>query len=69
MKYLVITSKHHDGFAIYDSAVSDYDIVDATPFGRDVSGGARRSLPQGRHSPVLLSLSGSGLARAQRLRQ
>ncbi|MCY3801885.1 MAG: alpha-L-fucosidase [Chloroflexi bacterium] len=36
MKYLVITSKHHDGFAIYDSAVSDYDIVDATPFGRDV---------------------------------
>ncbi|MCY4109273.1 MAG: alpha-L-fucosidase [Chloroflexi bacterium] len=36
MKYLVITSKHHDGFAIYDSAVSDYDVVDATPFGRDV---------------------------------
>ncbi len=35
MKYLVITSKHHDGFAIYNSAVSDYDIVDATPYGRD----------------------------------
>ncbi len=35
MKYLVITSKHHDGFAMYDSAVSDYDIVDATPFARD----------------------------------
>ncbi len=35
MKYLVITSKHHDGFAMYDSAVSNYDIVDATPFGRD----------------------------------
>ena len=34
-KYLVITSKHHDGFAMYDSAVSDYDIVDATPFARD----------------------------------
>jgi alpha-L-fucosidase len=35
MKYIVITSKHHDGFAMYDSASSDYDIVDATPFGRD----------------------------------
>jgi alpha-L-fucosidase len=34
-KYIVITSKHHDGFALYDSKVSDYDIVDATPFGRD----------------------------------
>ena len=31
MKYIVITSKHHDGFAMYDSRVSNYDIVDATP--------------------------------------
>ena len=36
MKYMIITSKHHDGFALWDSEVSDYDIVDATPFGRDV---------------------------------
>jgi alpha-L-fucosidase len=36
MKYIVITSKHHDGFAMYDSADSDFNIVDATPFGRDV---------------------------------
>ena len=35
MKYLVITAKHHDGFAMYHSQVSDYNIVDATPFGRD----------------------------------
>ena len=35
MKYIVITSKHHDGFALYDSKVSNYDIVDATPFKRD----------------------------------
>lgn len=34
-KYIVITSKHHDGFAMFDSPSSDYDIVDATPFGRD----------------------------------
>jgi alpha-L-fucosidase len=36
MKYIVITSKHHDGFALYDSKVSTWDIVDATPFKRDV---------------------------------
>jgi len=35
MKYIVITSKHHDGFAIYDSKVSDYDIVDRTPYKKD----------------------------------
>ena len=35
MKYMVITSKHHDGFAMYRSAVSKYNIYDATPFHRD----------------------------------
>jgi alpha-L-fucosidase len=35
MRYLVFTSKHHDGFAMYDSGVSDYNIVDWTSFGRD----------------------------------
>ena len=37
MKYMVFTSKHHDGFAMYKSEVSKYNIVDATPFGRDVT--------------------------------
>ena len=36
MKYIVITSKHHDGFALYDSKVSRWDVVDATPFKRDI---------------------------------
>jgi len=36
MRYITITSKHHDGFAMYDSKVSDWDIVDRTPFRRDV---------------------------------
>ncbi len=36
MNYLVFTAKHHDGFAMYKSEVSKYNIVDATPFGRDV---------------------------------
>ncbi len=35
MKYVVITSKHHDGFAMYRSAVSKYNIYDATPWRRD----------------------------------
>lgn len=35
MKYLVITSKHHDGFAMYKSDASDFNIVDATPYGKD----------------------------------
>lgn len=36
MKYIVITTKHHDGFAMFDSAVSEYDIVDATPYKKDI---------------------------------
>ena len=36
MKYIVITSKHHDGFSMFDSAVSSYDIVDSTPYHKDV---------------------------------
>jgi alpha-L-fucosidase len=35
MRYIVITSKHHDGFDMFDSAVSDYTIVKRTPFKRD----------------------------------
>jgi len=35
MKYLVITAKHHDGFAMYHSQVTQYNIVDWTPFKRD----------------------------------
>jgi alpha-L-fucosidase len=35
MKYLIITAKHHDGFAMYPSSVSRYNIRDATPFKRD----------------------------------
>src|ERR1035437_7176750 len=35
MEYMVITSKHHDGFAMYDSQSSDYNIVKRTPWKRD----------------------------------
>ena len=35
MKYIIITSKHHEGFAMYHSACNSFNIVDATPFKRD----------------------------------
>ena len=36
MKYVVITSKHHDGFSLWNSKVSDYDVVDFAPYGKDI---------------------------------
>ncbi len=36
MRYMVITAKHHDGFALFDSKVTRWDVVDATPGQRDV---------------------------------
>ena len=35
-KYITFTSRHHDGFSMFDTAASDYDIMDATPFRRDI---------------------------------
>ena len=35
-KYITITSRHHDSFSMFDTKESDYDIVDATPFKRDI---------------------------------
>ena len=36
MQYIVVTAKHHDGFALYHSKADAYNAVDATPFGRDI---------------------------------
>jgi alpha-L-fucosidase len=38
MKYIVITAKHHDGFALFPSDVTDWDIADASPYGKDLIG-------------------------------
>ena len=50
MKYIVITSKHHDGFALFDSQASDWNVVKATPYGRDLLKPLGRGLPQARAS-------------------
>jgi alpha-L-fucosidase len=36
MKYIVITSKHHDGFALFGTKASKWNVVDATPYGKDL---------------------------------
>jgi alpha-L-fucosidase len=36
MKYVVITAKHHEGFSLFDTEYTDYDVMDATPFKRDI---------------------------------
>ena len=36
MKYITITSRHHDGFSMFDSKASDYNIVEKTPYGKDI---------------------------------
>lgn len=38
MKYFLITAKHHDGFALWATKASGYNVADATPFGRDILG-------------------------------
>ena len=35
-RYLVVTAKHHDGFSMYGSKITPYNIIDATPYGKDV---------------------------------
>jgi len=38
MKYIVITTKHHDGFCMFNTQTTDYDVVDFTPYGKDIVG-------------------------------
>ena len=60
MKYITITSRHHDGFSMFDSKATEYDIVDATPYGKDILKIGQMKRPLGK--PELVP------ARAGRLR-
>ena len=66
MKYMVFTAKHADGFAMYGSQVSDYNIVDATPFGRDAVAELGEGMPEARPPVRRLLQPGPGPARAGR---
>ncbi len=41
--YITFTSRHHDGFSLFKTAASDYNVVDGTPFGRDIVGELARA--------------------------
>jgi alpha-L-fucosidase len=57
MKYVIITSKHHDGFALFDAGNSEWDVADASPYGVDVIGAlARACREQGLHFGVYYSI-------------
>ncbi len=43
MKYIVFTAKHHEGFAMWDSRCSPYNVVNATPYGKDVAAQFRKA--------------------------
>ena len=51
MKYIVITSKHHDGFCLWDTKATKYNVVAATPYGKD--------LLKPRNGPALRKKNGS----------
>ncbi len=61
MKYIVITSKHHDGFAMFDSKASDWNIVRRLALRPRPAEGARRRLPEVRPQARLLLFPGPGL--------
>ena len=69
MGYFVITSKHHDGFAMYDSDVSDYNVVKATAWKHDPMKELKAAVPEARDQVRLLLLAGLGLAPPRRARQ
>ena len=61
MKYIVITAKHHDGFAMFDSKADPFNIVAATPFHRDPDSRTCRGVQEARNQARLLLLAGPGL--------
>ena len=65
MKYIVITSKHHDGFCLFNSKYTDFDVM-STPFQRDILKELSDACQKGRHKNVLVSfhhgLASSGLS-------
>ena len=68
MNYMVVTSKHHEGFCLFHSAYDTFNVVDGTPFGRDVIGELSQACPKARIKVRTLLFPGARLARAKRRR-
>ncbi len=66
MKYIVITAKHHDGFAMFNSEASPYNIFDATPFNATRARSWPTACRKAGHQVRLLLLAGAGLAPSRR---
>ena len=47
MKFIVITSKHHDGFSLFETAYSDFNVVSSTPYGKDIVEGLADACKRG----------------------
>ena len=61
MKYIVITAKHHDGFALFNTDVSDWNVVKATPYGKNVLKPLAAAALQAWHKTRVLLLPSSRL--------
>ena len=66
MGYLIITAKHHDGFAMYDSTVSDFNVVKATPWKQDPMRALKQACASARAALRLLLLARPRLDRRAR---
>ena len=66
MKYIVITSKHHDGFALWPSEASQWNIADASPYGKDLIGPLAEAARKHGLRFGLLLFAGSGLEQSGR---
>ena len=66
MKYIVITSKHHDGFAMFHSKAEPLQHLRCHALQARSAGGTGRGLQEGRHQARLLLLAGAGLAPSRR---
>ena len=66
-KYICFTSRHHDGFSMFHTRFSDYNIVDATPFKRDILKELADECHKARYSSAsLLFRTSTGIARMLR---
>lgn len=68
MQYIVVTAKHHEGFALFDTNYDRYNCVTGAPFGRDLIAELAEACAKHHMKLGALLFAGTGLARAGRRR-